>query len=63
MGTEVRRDVARIKAVRERVGEDIAIRVGNVAKDVCACKYGNVPPNNSASHGLICFNKDGASEG
>jgi L-alanine-DL-glutamate epimerase-like enolase superfamily enzyme len=27
VGTEVRRDVARIKAVRERVGEDIAIRV------------------------------------
>ena len=27
VGTEVLRDVARIKAVRERVGEDIAIRV------------------------------------
>lgn len=38
VGTEVARDVARIKAVRERVGEDIAIRVdvnqgwGNASK-------------------------------
>lgn len=38
VGTEVTRDVARIKAVRERVGEDIAIRV-DVNQGVGQCVY------------------------